>query len=79
MLLYIRPIEKNYYTEETMVEKYNMSPSNFILYKTLIGDSSDKVKGVKGLGQKGLLKKFPELFLEELTLDDIYNISEKLK
>lgn len=71
-----RPIEKTFYTEDKMEEKYNMSASNFIIYKTLMGDNSDKVKGVKGLGEKKLIKLFPELFLEELTLDDIYNISE---
>ncbi len=59
-----------------MEEKYNMSSSNFIIYKTLMGDNSDKVKGVKGLGEKKLAKLFPELFLEDLTMDDIYNISE---
>lgn len=71
-----RPMEKEYYTEATMVEKYKMSPSNFIIHKTLLGDNSDKIKGVKGLGGKGLLKKFPELMEKDLTLDDIYNICE---
>ena len=72
-----RPIEKNYYTKETVIEKFNISPKNFILYKTLLGDSSDKIKGVKGLGQKGLLKKFPELAEKDMKWDDILNISEK--
>ena len=71
-----RPMEKEYYTIDTVVEKYKMSPTNFILHKTLLGDNSDKVKGVKGLGEKGLLKKFPELTERDLTLDDIYNICE---
>ena len=71
-----RPMEKEYYTEETMMEKYKMSPSNFIILKTLLGDNSDKIKGVKGLGDKGLLKKFPELMEKDMTLDDIYNICE---
>ena len=71
-----RPMEKEFYTEETVVEKFNMSPHNFILYKTLMGDNSDKVKGVKGLGEKKLMKLFPELSERDLTLDDIYNISE---
>ena len=72
-----RPMEKEYYTDQTIKEKYNMPPQNFILYKTLLGDNSDKVKGVKGLGEKGLLKKFPELAEREMTLDDIYNICEQ--
>jgi len=72
-----RPIEKEYYTEETVVEKFSISPKNFILYKTLLGDNSDKIKGVKGLGQKGLFKKFPELTEKDLVWDDILDICEK--
>ena len=71
-----RPMEKEYYTIDTVKEKFNMSPQNFILHKTLLGDNSDKIKGVKGLGQKGLLKKFPELAERDLTLKDIFDISE---
>jgi DNA polymerase-1 len=72
-----RPMEKKYYTEEVFKAKYKMSPQNFILHKTLLGDASDKIKGVKGLGEKGLLKKFPELSERDLTFDDIFEICEK--
>ena len=75
-----RPMEKEYYTEQTMVDKYKMSPKNFILHKTLLGDNSDKIKGVKGLGEKGLYKKFPELMERDMNLEDIFTICEaKLK
>ena len=72
-----RPIEKEYYTKETVVEKFQITPENFILYKTLLGDNSDKIKGVKGLGKKGLFKKFPELIERNLVWDDILDICEK--
>jgi 5'-3' exonuclease len=71
-----RPMEKEYYTKQTVYDKYKMSPKNFILYKTLLGDNSDKIRGVKGLGEKGLMKKFPELQNSSLTLKDIIQISE---
>ena len=71
-----RPMEKEFYTKETVVEKFKMSPHNFILYKTLMGDNSDKVKGVKGLGEKKLYKLFPELGEKDMSLDDIYDICE---
>jgi DNA polymerase I len=71
-----RPMEKEYYTIDTVVEKFKMSPTNFILYKTLMGDNSDKVTGIKGLGPKKLYKLFPELSKRDLTLDDIYLICE---
>jgi hypothetical protein len=34
------------------------------------------VRGIKGLGEKGILKKFPELAEKELSLDDIFDICE---
>ncbi len=43
----------------------------------LLGDNSDKIAGVKGLGAKGLFKKFPELSTDILTLDDIFRIAEE--
>ena len=72
-----RPMEKKYYTEEVMEKKYKMPAQNFILYKTLLGDSSDKIKGIKGLGEKGIFKKFPELTERVLTFDDVFNICEQ--
>ena len=71
-----RPMEKEYYTEQTVIDKYKMSPKNFILHKTLLGDNSDKIKGVKGLGEKGIYKKFPELMERDMDLQDIFNICE---
>ena len=76
IILY-RPIEKEYYTPQTVFEKIGCLSKNFILYKTLLGDNSDKVPGVKGLGVKGIFKKFPELKEKELTLDDIFDISAR--
>jgi DNA polymerase-1 len=75
-----RPIEKEYYTTDTVREKFNVSPNNFLLYKLLMGDSSDGVTGIKGLGAKGLFKKFPELSTRDLSFDDLIDIAEaKLK
>ena len=45
-----------------------------------MGDNSDGITGIKGLGSKGLFKKFPELATQDLSLEDIINLSEqKLK
>jgi DNA polymerase-1 len=75
-----RPIEKEYYTEDTVIEKFGVTPHNFLLYKLLMGDNSDGITGIKGLGPKGLFKKFPELATQNLSLEDIINLSEqKLK
>ena len=67
-------MEKEYYTPKVVKEKFGVLTENFILYKTLLGDNSDKIPGVKGLGVKGIFKKFPELQTQPLTLDDIFDI-----
>lgn len=75
-----RPIEKEYFTEDTVKEKFGVNPHNFLLYKLLMGDNSDGVTGIKGLGPKGLFKRFPELATQNVTFDKLIEISEaKLK
>ena len=76
-IIVYRPIEKEYYTPKTVKEKYGVIPENFILYKTLLGDNSDNIPGVKGLGVKGIFKKFPELQYKMLSLGDIFDISAR--
>lgn len=74
-IIVYRPTEKEFYNKNTIKNKFGVLAENFILYKTLLGDSSDKVPGIKGLGEKGLTKKYPELSNTQLTLEDIFNIS----
>jgi DNA polymerase-1 len=75
-----RPVEREYYTESVVKEKFGVNPSNFLLYKLLIGDNSDGITGIKGLGPKGLFKKFPELSTHDLSFEDLLDIAEsKLK
>ena len=75
-----RPIEKEYYTTDTVKEKFGVTPNNFLLYKLLMGDNSDGITGIKGLGPKGLFKRFPELKTQDLSFDNLLDIAEsKLK
>ena len=76
IILY-RPMEKEYYNTDTVKEKFGVLSEYFIIYKTLLGDNSDKIPGVKGLGEKGIFKKFPELTEKKLTLEDIFDISTR--
>ena len=46
--------------------------------KSLLGDNSDNLTGIKGLGPKTLIKEFPDLVNKPgVTLDDIYQICVK--
>jgi DNA polymerase-1 len=76
-----RSVEKEFVNPKSVKEKYGVYPHNFLLYKTLMGDSSDKVGGVKGLGKGKFDKLFPEVLeLEKLSMEHIYNIcAERFK
>jgi DNA polymerase-1 len=72
-----KPVKKEFITPNKVKEEYGVLVENFILYKTLLGDNSDKIEGIKGLGKKGLTKKFPELMDSPISLDDLYKICEQ--
>lgn len=73
------PIKKKFYTPKLVKEEYGLYPQNFINKKILMGDDSDNIPGVKGLGPKKLFKLFPELEADlSVTLDSIFTKSEEL-
>lgn len=49
-------------------EKYGVTPSEFIDVKAIMGDTSDNIPGVKGIGEKGALS----LISEFKNLENIY-------
>ncbi len=60
------------YDSEKIFEKFGVYPVQIVDYLSLIGDASDNVPGVKGIGPKGAV----ELLTKFKTLDGIYkNIS----
>ena len=57
-----------YYTPESVKAKYGLEPDQLVDYKALIGDKSDNIPGVKGIGEKGAT----ELLQRYGTLDAVY-------
>lgn len=71
------PTKKKHYTRQQVYDEYNIWPQNFLLYRMLDGDASDNIPGVKGIGQKTILKRFPELTLDsDITIELFYDIAE---
>lgn len=66
------PIKKKLYTPNDVLEDYGIHPNNFLLYRSLTGDTSDNIPGIKGMGLKTIQKHFPQLMSEEkITLQDM--------
>ncbi len=55
--------------EKYILEKYGITPSMYLDFKCLVGDTSDNIKGVKGVGPKTAAK----LLNSFGTLDNIRN------
>ncbi len=61
--------------EEDCVRKFGVEPKFFVDFQALVGDSSDNVPGVKGIG----LKSASKLIGEFQTLENIYSNLDKLR
>ncbi|MDI6733967.1 MAG: DNA polymerase [Patescibacteria group bacterium] len=57
------------YDEEAVKNRYGLEPRQLIDYKGLVGDPSDNIPGVKGIGPKTASK----LLNEYKTLENLYN------
>ena len=63
------------YNEAAVIEKYGIAPKQMVDYKALVGDPSDNIKGVPGVGPKtalDLIKRFGTVkeMYERLDSDD---------
>ncbi len=66
---------------EKVMEKYGVTPREFIDVKALMGDSSDNIPGVKGIGEKGALTLIQTYHNLEGVYENIVNgnITKSLK
>ena len=63
------------YTKKSFKEEYKIDPIKIIDLKSLMGDSSDNIPGIKGIGEKTALK----LLQDYGSLDNIYNNINDIK
>ncbi len=68
---------KNYVDNSNFISYFRYKFENAALIKTMIGDNSDSIKGIKGLGLNTLLSLFPELTEQVLTLNQIIELAKE--
>ncbi|ARC59924.1 DNA polymerase I [Bacillus sp. GM2] len=66
-----------YYTPEHVREKYGLTPEQIIDMKGLMGDSSDNIPGVPGVGEKTAIKLLKQFHTVEELLSSIDEVSGK--
>jgi DNA polymerase-1 len=65
---------KTYVTMNDVFKEYRITSRNFAIAKSICGDPSDNIPGVKGLGFKTLVKHIPFIGLEkDILLDEIFD------
>lgn len=65
--------------KKTFIETYGFEPIKMIDLKALMGDASDNIPGVKGIGEKGAIKLLCEYGSLDGIYDNIDNISGATK
>lgn len=69
--------EKEIYDKNRMISEFEVTPTQFIDVKGLMGDKSDNIPGVPGVGEKTAFKLIKEYGSIENVLNNIDNISGK--
>jgi DNA polymerase-1 len=67
--------EPEIYDDTAVIAKFDVRPDQIVDYKALVGDTSDNIPGVKGVGAKTAAK----LLNEYETLDNIYANVDDIK
>lgn len=75
------PIHKEYIRKGDKVSLNGIEfiTENVVTIKTITGDKSDNVEGVLRFGEKSLVKFFPEIVDNIMSVDDILTSAKKLK
>ena len=72
------PTKKRFYYAEDVHAEYGIHPQNFALYRSLLGDKSDNIGGIDGIGSKTVLNRFSILTEDrQVTTQDLMDFAAK--
>ena len=72
-----RPTQGEILNKNNIIEKFGIHPTNFALARAIVGDQSDNLDGVPGVGLPTVAKRFP--FLAEEKTYSITEVCEHCK
>ena len=72
------PVKKKTFTADNIKDELKVIPENYNIVKALLGDNSDGLRGIKGLGIKTIVSEFPDLVTKPNTgLDYVFQVCEE--
>ena len=72
-----RPTQSEVLNKSRVVEKYGIHPNNFALARAIVGDPSDNLSGVPGVGLSTVSKRIPQLKEQQsLYVTDVLKFCE---
>jgi len=72
------PTKKKMFYTEDVLEDFGIHPKNFALFRSLIGDDSDNIPGVNGVGAKTVIERYPKLSTDPMTLGEFLDYAKDL-
>lgn len=73
-----RPTQSEVLNKSRVIEKFGIHPNNFALARAIVGDPSDNLAGVPGVGLSTVSKRFPQLKEQEsLYVTDILSYCQE--
>lgn len=77
--LLVRPTQGEILNQQTVLEEYSIHPRNFAVARSMVGDKSDNITGLPGVGLKTVAKAFPLLAENrDVYLSDIKELAETI-
>lgn len=74
------PISKQYFKngDNITINKVEIPHYNVLLCKVFTGDKSDNIDGIEGLGEKTLIKYFPQVQEKPCTIEELLDIARNI-
>jgi 5'-3' exonuclease len=74
------PITKEYFKngDNIVINKVNIPHYNVLLTKVFTGDKSDNIDGIEGLGEKTLIKYFPQVQDKPCTIEELLEFAKNI-
>lgn len=74
------PVQKQYFRngDKISINKVDIPHQNVTVCKIFTGDKSDNIDGIEGLGEKTLVKLFPQMLEKSCTVEELLDIARNI-